>query len=301
MRFCTFVVLCLVSFCAFAEEPAVTIKVGGTVFGEYAQSEVQPSAFQITRAYLNVTGTVTPQVSFRITPDVTRDANGSQMFRLKYAFAQYTRDAFWVRAGVQQTPYLDFIESVYRYRFQGTLFSEREGFLTSSDAGVSAHYNLPGDRGDIHAGYYNGEGYSRTETNDEKALQIRATFRPIRGRGLRLTAFADFDRASAERPRQRWIAHATWESPRVNAGVEYLHARDQITSRGWSAWATPRVTKSVQALLRYDAMQSPKKHRDIAGVAYWFRAPKGASAAILFDRDHSSTDTRYGAHLLLAF
>ncbi|HJQ37160.1 MAG TPA: porin [Thermoanaerobaculia bacterium] len=297
MRFCTFVVLALVSFRALAQEQPVTVKIGGTVFGEYAQSDLQPSAFQITRGYLNVTGTVTPQISFRITPDITRESSGSQMFRLKYAFAQYTRDAFWVRAGVQQTPYLDFIESMYRYRFQGTLFAEREGFLTSSDAGISARYALPNDRGDVHVGYYNGEGYARAETNDEKALQVRATFRPIRGRGLRLTAFADFDRASADRPRRRYIAHATFEHARGNAGIEYLTARDQVTSRGWSAWATPRLTKSVQALLRYDSMQTPKRQRNIAGVAYWL----GATTAILVDRDHSSTDTRYGAHLLLAF
>ena len=61
---------------------------------------------------------------------------------------------------MQQTPLVDFMESVYRYRFQGTVFEEREGFLSSSDVGVSFHYNLPGNYGDVHAGIYNGETYS---------------------------------------------------------------------------------------------------------------------------------------------
>jgi len=310
MRFTSFLISCLIATAALAED-GVTVKVGGTVFGDYTVSEpeTRPASFQITRAYINITGNVTPQISFRFTPDVARESgsgsslSGSQTFRLKYAYAQYTRDRLWVRAGVHQTPYLDFIESIYRYRFQGTQFSEREGFLTSSDAGVSMHYNLPNDRGDIHAGYYNGEGYSRSETNAEKALQVRATYRPIRGKGLRLTAFADFDHAAADRPRSRWIATATYEHARGNAGLELLRTRDQVTSRGWSAWATPRLTKNVEALLRFDSLQSAKKQRDIVGVSYWFRTPKGTSAAVLFDRDHARTpeDTRYGAHVLLTF
>jgi hypothetical protein len=314
MRFTSFLTGCLITLCAataYAED-GVTVKLGGTIFGEYTVSDpgTRPTSFQITRAYLNITGNVNPRVSFRFTPDIARETgngstlSGSQTYRLKYAYAQYTVDRWWIRAGVQQTPYLDFIESLYRFRFQGTLFSEREGFLTSSDTGVSAHYNLPNDRGDIHAGYYNGEGYSKMETNDYKALQVRATFRPLAGKGLRLTAFADFDHADGDRSRSRWIAHATYETSRGNAGLEFLRARDQMTSRGWSAWATPRLNSKVQALLRYDAMQSSDKSRDIVGVSYWFPTPKGTTAAILIDRDHSraiTDDTRYGAHLVLTF
>ncbi|HWW59845.1 MAG TPA: hypothetical protein VN181_00630, partial [Thermoanaerobaculia bacterium] len=267
--------------------------------------------FQVTRAYLNVTGTITPLLSFRITPDVARESgggssiSGSQPFRLKYAYGQVNLDPWttkgsWLRFGVQQTPYLDFAESTYRYRFQGTLFGEREGFLTSSDNGVSVHYNLPGDRGDVHAGYYNGEGYARMETNDEKAFQIRATLRPLSG--LKLTAFADFDHSSANMQRSRWIASATYEHPRGNAGFEYLGAHDLHDARGWSAYATPKIANGFEALLRYDTLQ-PDTHspatrtRDIVGVSYWMRR----NAAVLVDRDHANTDTRFGVHVLLTF
>ena len=34
--------------------------------------------------------------------------------------------ASWVRLGIQQTPWVDFEESVYRYRFQGPIFTDRE-------------------------------------------------------------------------------------------------------------------------------------------------------------------------------
>ena len=66
-----------------------------------------------------------------------------------------------MRLGIQQTPWVDFEEGIYRYRFQGTVFSEREGLLSSADAGASFHYTLPSNYGDLHAGLYNGEGYNK--------------------------------------------------------------------------------------------------------------------------------------------
>src|SRR5262249_49829900 len=151
-------------------------------------------------------------VLFRITPDISRETGagaglaGSLEFRLKYAYAQINLDdwtgawkSFWVRMGTQQTPIIDFQEGVYRYRFQGTVFAERESFLTSSDAGASMHTNLPNGFGDFHIGVYNGEGYSKTEANQEKALQVRGTIRPlarssmVAARGLRISGFYDAD------------------------------------------------------------------------------------------------------------
>ena len=67
--------------------------------------------------------------------------SGSQIFRLKYAYAQlnlddWTTKGSWVRFGQQQTPYIDYTEGIYRYRFQGTMFVEREGYFASADGGA---------------------------------------------------------------------------------------------------------------------------------------------------------------------
>jgi hypothetical protein len=39
-------------------------------------------------------------------------------------------------------PYLGLRGGIYRYRFQGTMFLERAGYMSSADAGVSFHYQL---------------------------------------------------------------------------------------------------------------------------------------------------------------
>ncbi|HUR82508.1 MAG TPA: porin [Thermoanaerobaculia bacterium] len=294
--------LCAIAAPAFAQ---TDLKIGGTIFADFTVNPSAANAFNVGRAYINVTGNVNKQISFRITPDVAREngsgssLSGSQLVRLKYAYGQLALDEWttkgsWVRAGVQQTPFLDFAEATYRYRFQGTLFAEREGFLTSSDAGLSARWVFPNDLGDVHVGYYNGEGYSRTETNDEKALQIRATVRPF-VKGLAATLFVDEDHYATDAKRSRVIGLLTYEHPRVNAGIETLHADDRgVSTHGWSAWATPRLGKGWELLLRHDQMTH--HHRDIAGVAYWMK-----KNAIMVDYDRREPDTRYGLKLQLTF
>ena len=90
-------------------------------------------------------------MAFRVTPDITRETgtgsslNGSYTYRLKYAYAQFNLDDWMTRGsfarfGMQQTPWVDFIDSVYRYRFQGPTLEDREGILSSSDVGATFRY-----------------------------------------------------------------------------------------------------------------------------------------------------------------
>jgi len=306
--------LCMLVACAtFAQTPATdtpSVNIGATIFADYTQTDsaTPPDAFNVSRAYINITGNLNQRISFRITPDVARETgsgstlSGSQSFRLKYAFAQFAlNQSSWVRAGVQQTPFVDYEESIYRYRFQGTTFVEREAFLTSSDAGISARWMGLGDRLEVHAGYYNGEGYAHTETNDEKALQVRGTWRW--SKSLRTTLFVDEDHYAATAKRQRLIGQVTYESARGNAGLDVLRANDRgVDSNGWSAWATPRLANGWELLLRHDSVPSQDHERNIAGIAYWMLTKGKLQSAVMLDYDKAkATDTRYGLKMLLAF
>ena len=302
------------------------VNVGATIFGDYTYVEspkakdadgnnINSSSFNIARAYINVTGNLNHLIAFRITPDVSRETSttaslsGSQLFRLKYAYLQLNLDDWapkgsFVRAGIQQNPYTDYTEGIYRYRFQGTIFAERATGLPSADAGISGHYNFAGNYGDVHAGYYNGEGYAKAEANNEKAFMVRGTVRPfplggVLLKGLRLTAFIDEDHYVEGAKREREVGQITYEHPLVNAGFDLLRAKDrtsatkpQISAKGWSLWVTPKLgTTGWEALIRHDdylpndAIHSQKQKRDIDGIAYWVPNLSGKTMAILFDRD----------------
>jgi phosphate-selective porin O/P len=324
------------------------IKVGATIFADYTiqqkpkttdadGNEVTSNAFNVSRAYINVTGNLSHIIAFRVTPDIVRETttgsvlNGSLTFRLKYAYAQFNLDDWmnrgsWVRLGMQQTPWVDFMETVWRYRFQGTIFEDREGFLSSSDLGVSFRYNLPGNYGDIHTGLYNGETYSRSETNDQKGFMIRGTFRPLRQhpllRGLRATGFYDKDAYVKNAERERAIVAVTFEHPHLNAAFDYLWATDQprtsvasVDARGFSVWATPRFTRGWEAIVRFDHLEpdtdlEARKNRTIGGVSYWFPLQGTVSTALLFDVEAVNYDDfaparpderRFAVHMLVNF
>ena len=340
-----------------------SIRVGVVFYGDYTYTQsprttdsdgnsIHLSQFNVSRTYLNITGNASHIVAFRITPDVSRETGsgaslaGSLEYRIKYAFVQFNLDDWmargsWVRLGIQQTPWVDFEENVYRYRFQGTVFVEREGFLSSSDAGASFHYNLPSNYGEVHVGVYNGETYSKVEVNNEKALQFRGTIRPFATRapvlrGLRVHVFYDRDNYVKNAERKRLVGSATFEHQYVNAGFDYLSAKDQtsitkpdISGTGYSIWATPRSSKGWEALVRYDhltpntstslispipeipgTLNSQKRNRLIVGGAYWFPHQGTVSAALLLDYDSTNFDnfvpsqpkqTRLALHGLVSF
>ncbi|HKA35957.1 MAG TPA: hypothetical protein VKH43_04005 [Thermoanaerobaculia bacterium] len=309
------------------------INVGVTIFANYSyqdeptvkdnspqQNVIHQSSFDVTRAYINVTGSLSHWFSFRITPDIARETGtgsslaGSQTFRLKYAYGQVNFDDFmprgtWLRIGAQQTPYIDFYEGVYRYRFQGTIFVDREGFLTSSDYAVSSRVAFPDNYGDIHLGYYNGDGYSSTNDqrglNNQKAFQVRGTLRPLPGlaiwRGIRLTGFYDTDHYYPDAKRERFVGAFTFEHPWVNAGFEWLDAHDRTTVTanelhrdGFSVFVTPRTPFGLEALIRYDELDQnhdvspkPKKQRFIGGLAYWPALEGGKTVSFMVDYDET--------------
>jgi hypothetical protein len=298
-----------------------TIKVGATIFTDYTfQSEpevpdadgnlVHPYSFNVARAYINVTGNISHLLAFRITPDIVREndvgssVDGSLVYRLKYAYAQVNLDDWmtkgsWVRLGIQQTPWVDFEETVYRYRFQGPTFLDREAYLSSSDAGVAFHTNFAKNFGDVIVGIYNGETYSRPEANDQKAFQIRGTLRPIPMgavlRGLRITAFYDADHYVQDAERRRFIIAPTFEHKYVNAAFQWVDTADQtsvtkvkVDGEGWSFWVTPRTTKGFEGLVRFDHLEpddtnNSKRDRAIYGVAYWLPHQGTVSSAFLLD------------------
>jgi hypothetical protein len=336
---------------ATAPDDAPKINVGALLFADYTYVEspkskdadgntINNSSFNVTRAYINITGNLNHLIAFRITPDIVRETSttpsvsGSQVFRIKFAYSQLNLDDWatkgsWARLGIQQTPYSDYTETIYRYRFQGSIFAERTTGLSASDAGLAAHYNFKGNYGDVHAGFYNGETFAKAETNNEKAFMIRGTVRPlplggVMLQGLRLTAFIDDDHYVAGAKRERDIGQITYEHPLVNAGFDLLRAKDrtsatkpQISAKGWSVWVTPKLgTTGFEALIRHDdflpndAIHSQKQKRDIDGIAYWVPKLSGKSAAIMIDRDSlkrtgltpaAPNTTNYEVKMLLSF
>ena len=137
----------------------------------------------------------------------------------------------------------------------------------------------------MQVGIYNGETYSRAEINDQKAIQIRGTVRPLPAaatlRGLRLTAFYDADSYVRDGDRKRFIAAATFEHKYVNAAVQYLDTKDRpsitrvaLDGRDIPCGSHPNSLTDSRRSCGTDNLQPDEdvdghRRRTIAGLAYW--------------------------------
>lgn len=322
-----------------AKPPDVApIRIGTTIFYDYTyQFEPKstdadgnlfsPNAFNLTRAYINLTGGISRHISFRLTPDVTRETgsgsslSGTIIFRLKFAYAQFALDDWlpagtYGRLGMVPTLYMEWQDPIYRYRFQGSLFAERDGGMSTADIGAVFRTPLPQGFGDVAVGVYNGEGYTRTEVNDQKALQLRGTVRPFAksagvARGLQVTAFRLQDHYVRHADRLRTMIGATFEHAYFHAGFDYIVGADQtgaaqprVESSGYSVFVTPFFDEKgsgPEALLRFDSFQpnrdlDGRRNRLIVGAAYWFPHPgNNANAALMLDWEQVTFENLPGA------
>jgi hypothetical protein len=258
------------------------------------------NAFDLTRGYVNINGQLSKNVRFRLTPDVRRVTDstlaGTLVLRVKYAFLELDNvksARSWIRFGAHQTPWLDFEESIDRYRVQGTMFSEREGLIPgSSDFGVG-YFTPLGKYVDLQTGVYNGEGYAQTDVNKYKSVQARLTLRPLAGRGIangfRLSGFYNAGWYAANRPRNLGIVMGSFEHTNLVATLQYLKATENpnaaaprdIDRSGASGFVEIRQGPGGwAALARVDrldpdeSLANDSQRRVIAGGAYWFVWPR---------------------------
>jgi hypothetical protein len=310
---CLIVTSLFLALSALAEEASV--KVGAQIFADYTRSD-DTSAFNVSRAYININGTLNRFLTARVTPDIARETaegsslSGSLQFRLKFAYAQLNlKNGSWIRGGLIPLLWVEHEETFYRYRFQGPVMVDREGYIGTADYGVAARYALPNDLGDVAGGVFNGEGFAHAEANDQKAVALRASVHPLKP--LHIAGFYDHDKHAAGERRTRAIGQVVFDHPRVTAAVDLLSARDRaVKARGYSVWATPKISRTWEVLLRRDVVEpdtsrDERKTRDIEGVAYWLPLQSGVAAAVMLDRDDTRgigpRVTNYGLKVMVSF
>lgn len=236
-----------------AQAPAAApqLTVSGVAYAQYnynISGTQHINAFDVTRTYINFNGKFAGGVSTRITPDIYRNADGSAAYRLKYGFVAYTPGAGKTvyKFGMIHTPWVAREEDIWDYRMQGGVATERAGYLSSSDLGVSVDTRVANDRLDLSFGIYNGETYKKAEADQRKDLMARASFLlsatddVTAAGGLRLTGFAMVGRPAGGGNRDRFIGMVSYKSKRFTLAGEYAMIRDSST-----AAPTPEVTGSI--------------------------------------------------------
>ena len=293
------------------------VKVGGVVYAHYLYQLTDEADgannFDIARAYVNVLGTLGGGFATRVTADIYRVADGSLAYRLKYAYGAYTpKDSpITFKLGQMQTPWIEFEETLWDYRMQGTVAVDRNGYMSSSDFGAGIDGSWAHEAVSLQAGVYNGEGYNRTPGDKGKDVMGRVSFRVLasdeasRTGGLRLSGYGQHGSPTGGGVRQRALGMLSYRSKLLTLAGEYALTRDRldnppapalpdlatIEGRVVTAFGVLRIPRSPVSLIGRVDLVDPdteavddQRTRYIGGVAYQVTP----NLRLLADIDHLS-------------
>ena len=270
-----------------AQAPAAPqVTVSGVVYTQYqyVDAPVHNNTFDVQRAYVNVLGRFANGISTRVTTDIIPSAATNQIIRLKYAYAAWTPtgSSLTYKLGMIQTPYVDFEETLWDYRMQGTIAVDRNGAMSSADVGfgVDGRWNNEQVNGQI--AIVNGEGYSGGTGDFRKDLQVRVSARvkptndASRVGGLRVTGYAGIGKATGGADRNRYLGLLSYRTQQYTLAGEYVSVKNAaVTGSIISAFGVYRFTGGkTAAIARIDVVDpntsvaNNKVTRIIAGASY---------------------------------
>ena len=225
-------------------------------------------AFDIKRFYLGVDHKFNDQWSMNLTTDFQySSAISSTEVYLKKAYIQYKlSDAFVLRAGAADLPWVPFAESYYGMRYIENTLTDRLKYGTSADWGVHAGGKLAGGAVEYAVAALNGNGYKNPSRSKGLDVEGRLSFAPTEQTVIGVGAYSgtlgkEKQTVNALHTANRVDFLAAYMAGNTRLGVEYFQANNwnNVTSvasdkaSGWSLWGSVGLNdKGVTLFGRYD-------------------------------------------------
>src|SRR5437773_3956628 len=201
---------------------------------QYTDAPVHTNTFDVTRAYVNVLGRFANGITTRLTTDIIPSAVTNQVIRLKYAYVAWTPtgSSLTYKLGMIQTPYVDFEETLWDYRMQGTIAVDRNGYMTSADIGFGVDGHWENDQVNGQIAIVNGEGYSGGTGDFRKDLEARVSVRlqptndATRVGGLRVTGYAGIGKVTGTgADRNRYLGLLSYKTQQYTLAGEFVSTK----------------------------------------------------------------------------
>ncbi len=274
--------------------PAPQVTVGGLVYTQYQYSDAPiaaKSTFDMTRAYVNVLGRFSNGITTRVTTDILPNPGGNQSIRLKYAFAAWTPtgSSLTYKLGMIHTPWVDFEETLWDYRMQGTIAVDRNPIggpstMTAADIGVGVDGHWNGERINGQFVIVNGEGYSggtgdfRKDVEARVSVRVQPTNDNSRVGGLRVSGYAGIGKVTGTgADRNRYLGMLSYRTQRYTLAGEFVSVKNgAVTGSIISAFGVYHLASSskVAFIGRVDvfdpntSVANDGNTRIIAGASY---------------------------------
>jgi hypothetical protein len=223
---------------AQASAQAPQVSVTGVVYTQYQYSDAPiaaKSTFDMTRAYVNVLGRFSNGITTRVTTDILPNPGGNQTIRLKYAFAAWTPtgSSLTYKLGMIHTPFVDWEETLWDYRMQGTIAVDRNGAMTAADIGVGVDGHWKGEQVNAQFAIVNGEGYAGGTGDFHKDAEARVSVRlqptndNSRVGGLRATGYVGIGKVTGTgADRNRYLGMLSYRTNQYTVAGEFVSVKN---------------------------------------------------------------------------
>jgi hypothetical protein len=209
---------------------------------------------------------------------VSNDSQTQVYIKKAYLQAKFD-DAFVLRAGSADLPWVPFVEGLYGYRYLENVVIDRTKFGTSADWGLHAGGKFTNGMVNYAVSVINGAGYKNPSRSKSVDIEGRLSVEPIKGltfaagfyngkRGL------DTENNPTENTAQRIDVLAAYVDGPFRTGVEYFQAKNwnrvqapanppatpfaEDKSDGYAGWFSYSFTKQLAAFVRYDRVKPSK-------------------------------------------
>ncbi len=210
-------------------------------------------AFDIKRFYLGVDHKFNDQWSMNLTTDFQySSAIASTEIYLKKAYVQYKlSDAFVLRAGSADLPWIPFAENWYGMRYVENTLTDRLKFGTSADWGLHASGKVAGGAMEYAVAALNGNGYKNPSRSKGLDFEGRLSYAPTSSTVLAVgfyngTLGKETQTVNSLHNAERVNFLAAYAAGTTRLGVEYFQAKNWNNvltvatdkASGWSAWGS---------------------------------------------------------------
>lgn len=277
-----------------------------------AKTDASGFGFDIKRFYLGVDHKFDDVWSMNLTTDFQySSAISSTELYVKKAYLQAKlSNAFVLRAGSTDLPWVPFAENAYGMRYVENTIADRLKYGTSADWGLHVSGETEGGMFNYAAAMLNGAGYKNPSRSKGVDFEGRIGFAPMANTVVAVGGYSgtlgkEKENTDALHTANRVDALVAYASPKFRLGAEYFQAKNwnnvltaaSDKADGWSVWSSVGLTDGGVTLFgRYDKADLSKEIDPSLEETYYnlgveFPVIKGVKLATVYKYTHRENDT----------
>jgi hypothetical protein len=269
------------------------------------------TGFDIKRFYLGVDHKFNDTWSMNLTTDFQySSAIGATEVYLKKAYLEGKfSDAFALRLGSTDLPWVPFAENAYGYRYIENTLVDRLKYGTSADWGVHASGVSGSGMFNYAVAMINGAGYKNPSRSKGVDFEGRIGFAPVDGLTLAVGGYTgklgkETETVDVPHTAKRFDALAAYATPDFRIGAEYFSATDWNVTQvdadkadGYSVFGNVALGgNGINLFARYDSAKTskdidPSLKNTYYNIGVEFPVTKGLKVAPVYKYTRLENDT----------